>query len=79
MGGTVDANTITVSEGGRLAVPTKAVRVTIEGVVEADVSASAELRVGPKATVRGSLNAPVVRIEPGAKVSEATLFVGPKR
>lgn len=77
--GSVDATTLIVSEGGRLGVPTKAIRVAIEGVAEADVSAAAELRVGPKAIVRGSLNAPVVRVEPGAKVSEATLFVGPKR
>ena len=79
VGGAIDATTVVVPAGGRLAVPTKAARVSIEGVVEGDVSASVELSVGSQATVRGSLNAPVIRVEPGARVSEAVLFVGPKR
>jgi cytoskeletal protein CcmA (bactofilin family) len=79
VGGAIDATTVVVLPGGRLAAPTKAVKVAIEGVVEGDVSASAELSVGSQAVVRGSLNAPVIRVEPGAQVSEAMLFVGPKR
>ena len=79
VGGAIDATTVVVPTGGRLAVPTKAARVSIEGVVEGDVSASVELSVGSRATVRGSLNAPVIRVEQGARMSEAMLFVGPKR
>lgn len=79
VGGAIDATTVIVPPGGRLAVPTKAARVSIEGVVEDDVSASVELSVGSRATIRGSLNAPVIRVESGARMSEAILFVGPKR
>jgi cytoskeletal protein CcmA (bactofilin family) len=78
-GGSIDAPIVTVPRGGRLAAPTKGATVIINGIVEGDVSASVELCVGPDAEIRGSLNAPAVRVESGAKVSEATLFVGPKR
>lgn len=79
VGGEIDAPAVYVSQYGHLAAPTKASRVIIQGESEADISASVEVLVGATATVRGSLNAPAIRIEQGAQVTDATLFVGPKR
>ena len=77
--GAIDACVVSVPAGGRLAVPTMVSSVYIEGLVESDVSASVEVAVGSHATVRGSLNAPAIRVEPGAQLANAVLCVGPKR
>jgi len=77
--GAIDAAVVSVPLGGRLAVPTKASSVYVDGLVDSDVSASVEIAVGAQATVRGSLNAPVIRVESGAQLANAVLFVGPKR
>lgn len=77
--GAMDAAVVSVPHGGRLAVPTKASSVYVDGLVVSDVSASVEIAVGSQATVRGSLNAPAIRVEPGAQLANAVLFVGPKR
>ncbi len=77
--GSLDAPAVLVAQGGRLAVPTQASKVFVQGEVNANLSASVQMIVGPRGAVKGTLNAPSIQVEPGAQMAEATLCVGPKR
>jgi cytoskeletal protein CcmA (bactofilin family) len=77
-GGVLEAPTVTVTAGGCLRGRVKAGNLQVAGAVDADVAVGEALEVSGRGQLAGTIDAPEVKIWPGAILHGATLAVGSK-
>jgi cytoskeletal protein CcmA (bactofilin family) len=76
-GGELSAQVVSVMPGGRVGARTKAETVQVAGLVSGDIRAKALVDVSSIGELTGSVEAPQVRVLPGAKLVGASLKVIP--
>jgi|GEM_PF-2600879 len=75
-GGLLDAPTVTVTAGGSLRGRVKAAHLQVAGSVDADVLVGEALEVSGRGQLAGHIQAPQVKVWPGAVLHGAVLTVG---
>jgi cytoskeletal protein CcmA (bactofilin family) len=77
-GGSVCSPSVTVLPGGVLGASARVQAIEIHGSASGDIVASGLVEVSAQGSVSGEVQAPAIRVAPGAHISGASLVIGAK-